>query len=105
MLFTLERGDPSSPAIIFLHGGGLSGKSWQPVIERLPDFFCLAPDLPEQGRSQDIAFSLEGSARHVAEIIRAKAGGRRAHLVGLARWSGGPHPDADRARIGRSRCH
>ncbi len=62
MLYTFESGDPASPAIVFLHGGGLSSKSWYPVIERLPDFYCLAPDLPGHGKSQDMSFTLEGSA-------------------------------------------
>ena len=69
---------------MFLHGGGLSSKSWYPVIERLPDFYCLAPDLPGHGSSRDIPFSLDGSAQEVAEMIRQNIPGRKAHLVGLS---------------------
>ncbi len=84
MLYTYETGNPSNPAIVFLHGGGLSSKSWYPVIERLPDFYCLAPDLTGHGRSKDMPFTLEGSAREVAEIIRQKIPSQKAHLVGLS---------------------
>lgn len=85
MLYTFESGSPASPAIVFLHGGGLSSRMWQPVIERLPDFYCLAPDLPEHGRSANLKpFDLEDAARRVAEMIRLHVPGRKAHLVGLS---------------------
>jgi hypothetical protein len=35
MLYTYQSGSPASPAVVFLHGGGLSSRMWQPVIERL----------------------------------------------------------------------
>jgi pimeloyl-ACP methyl ester carboxylesterase len=58
---------------------------WQPVIERLPEFYCLAPDLPEHGHSRGLApFDLDDAASRVAEIIRLQVPGRRAHLVGLS---------------------
>jgi pimeloyl-ACP methyl ester carboxylesterase len=88
MLFTRETGSPDSPAIVFLHGGGLSSQSWLPVIERLPEFHCLAPDLPEQGQSRDIPYSIERSAAETAEIIRQRVPSRKAHLVALS--LGGP---------------
>lgn len=88
MLYLRENGNPNGPAIVFLHGGGLSSKSWLPVMERLSDFYCLAPDLPEQGQSRAIPFSINGSADEVAEIIRQKAPGKKAHLVALS--LGGP---------------
>ncbi len=85
MLYTYESGSPASPAIVFLHGGGLSSRMWQPVIERLPEYYCLAPDLPEHGRSASLApFDLDDAARRVAELIRLHIPGRKAHLVGLS---------------------
>ena len=86
MLYTLESGNKKKPAIVFLHGGGLSSKSWKPVIEKLEaNFYCLAPDLPEQGKSFSIKpFTLDNSAERVAEIIRKKVPGKKAHLVGLS---------------------
>jgi pimeloyl-ACP methyl ester carboxylesterase len=86
MLYTLESGNKKKPAIIFLHGGGLSSKSWIPVMEKLEaDFYCLAPDLPEQGKSISIKpFTLDDSSEKVADIIREKVSGKKAHLVGLS---------------------
>lgn len=85
MLSTYQSGSPASPAIVFLHGGGLSSRMWQPVIERLPEFYCLAPDLPEHGQSRGLApFDLDDAARRVAETIRLQVPGRKAHLVGLS---------------------
>ena len=84
-LYTLETGRPGQPAVVLLHGGGLSSKMWQPVVEMLPDYHILAPDLPEQGRSQEIGpFTLEDSARRVAELIRQRVPGGTAHVVGLS---------------------
>lgn len=85
MLFTYESGDPTAPAIVFLHGAGLSGRMWQPQMERLPDYYCLAPDLPEQGNSLHTGpFRLEDAAKQVVALIDEGVPGRRAHLVGLS---------------------
>jgi pimeloyl-ACP methyl ester carboxylesterase len=85
MLYTFESGSPASPAIVFLHGGGLSSRMWQPIIEHLPEFYCLAPDLPEHGHNASLTpFDLDDAARRVAELIRLHVPGRKAHLVGLS---------------------
>lgn len=84
MIHTYKTGNPLHPAIVFLHGGGLSSKSWYPVIEQLPDFYCLAPDLPGHGLNREISFSLDDSAQKVIEVIRSLVPGQKAHLVG---WS------------------
>lgn len=82
----LEAGQPGRPALLFLHGGGLSSRQWAPQLEQLAqDFHCLAPDLPEQGRSAHVRpFTLEGSARAVSELVRTRVPGGRAHVVGLS---------------------
>ena len=85
MLYTLESGNPKNPTIVLLHGGGLSSKQWQPNLPLLADFYCLAPDLPEQGKSYDVKpFTLDDSAARVAEIIRTKVPSKKAHIVGLS---------------------
>ncbi len=53
-LYIHEAGAPDAPTVVFLHGLGLSGAMWQPQMERLMDFHCLAPDLPEHGKSTDL---------------------------------------------------
>lgn len=84
-MYTYESGSPAQPAVVFLHGGGLSSKMWQPVIDRLPGLHCLAPDMPEHGQSRSIApFTLDDTALRVAELIRLRVPGRRAHIVGLS---------------------
>ncbi|MHB1293891.1 MAG: alpha/beta fold hydrolase [Anaerolineae bacterium] len=78
-------GDPAAPAILWLHGAGLSGRMWQPQFERLPDYHCLAPDLPEHGRSAgEGPLTLEDAVRRMAHLIAERAAGGRAHVVGLS---------------------
>jgi pimeloyl-ACP methyl ester carboxylesterase len=70
---------------VFLHGGGLSGRQWQPQLAQLTEFHLLAPDLPEQGRSAGFSpFTLELAAEHVARLIQTRATRGRAHVVGLS---------------------
>ncbi len=84
MMFVQEYGSPKNPALVLLHGGGLSGKSWKPVAERLTGFYCIVPDLPEQGQSKDIPFTLDGSADMVAEMIHSLVPSGKAHVAGLS---------------------
>jgi pimeloyl-ACP methyl ester carboxylesterase len=88
MIYTFESGSQGNPPVLFLHGGGLSSRAWEPVISLLGEFHCLAPDLPEQGRSREIPYSIEGSANAVAEIIHQRVSGGKAHIV--AHSLGGP---------------
>jgi pimeloyl-ACP methyl ester carboxylesterase len=82
-LHVRESGPAGAPAIVFLHGGGQSGQSWQPVVERLHQYRCLAPDLPEHGQSVDAGpFDMARAADAVADIIRPLVGVGRVHLVG-----------------------
>jgi pimeloyl-ACP methyl ester carboxylesterase len=80
-----EAGPDDAPTIVFLHGGGGAGWMWQPQVERLGGFHCLVPDLPEQGRSVAAGpFTIAGAADRVADLIRTRAHGGRAHVVGLS---------------------
>ncbi|MGZ3599628.1 MAG: alpha/beta fold hydrolase [Ktedonobacterales bacterium] len=49
-------GDPTrtttsdaGPVIVFIHGSGDSGRSWSTIVERLPQYTCVALDLPGHG--------------------------------------------------------
>lgn len=78
-------GPKNAPTIVFLHGGGVSGWMWQHVIQRLPEYRCLALDLPEHGGSGQIGpFSIEFSAIKVAELICDQAYKGKAYVVGLS---------------------
>lgn len=94
-------GDPTSPAIVFLHGGSMSGRMWQPQVEGLSEYYCLVPDLPEHARSAAIQpFTLQGAACEVAKLIQERIPNGRAHLVGGRR--GGVGSVAHPARSGTS---
>ena len=78
-LFVRESGPAGAPAIVFLHGGNLSGWSWEPVVERMQQYRCLVPDLPHYGKSfQHGPFEMGRAAAAVAELIRARVGAGRA---------------------------
>lgn len=84
-LYIYETGPASAPSIVFLHGGGGAGWMWKPQLAQLTDFHCLVPDLPEQGQSMDEKpFSIDGSARLIADLIRQRAHGGKACVVGLS---------------------
>lgn len=59
---------------------------WRPQVEALSgEFHCLVPDLPEHGRSRDDGpFTISGAAAGVADLIRARAHGGHAAVVGLS---------------------
>ena len=85
-LYLREAGPADAPCIVFLHGLWLSSAMWQPQIERLSNaYHCLAPDLPEHGKSTDIGLlTLENTSRVVANLIREHTPHGRAHIVGLS---------------------
>ncbi|BBX46953.1 alpha/beta hydrolase [Mycobacterium cookii] len=84
-LFVREYGPVGAPAIVFIHGGKMSGWSWEPVVERMQRYHCLVPDLPQYGKSfQHGPFEMSRSADAVAELIRSRAARGRAHVVGFS---------------------
>ena len=85
-LYCYEAGLLEAPAIVFLHGGGVSGRMWQPQVEQLArEYYCLVPDLPEQGKSVAISpFRLDDVAERIAALIRSCVPAGHAHLVGLS---------------------
>ena len=87
-MYVEESGTPGSPAIVFIHGAGQSGREWRGHMERLAGFHCLAPDLPGYGRSNRLEpASKERIADLVAELIETRVPARRASVVGIS--SGG----------------
>lgn len=52
-LHYLEWGHPCAPTIVFLHGGGLTARTWEDVCEVIKaDFRCIAVDLRGHGDSE-----------------------------------------------------
>ena len=81
-----ESGNPNAPAIVFLHGLGVSSWMWvDQTAELSKAYHCIAVDLPGNGESCQTEWrSMADSAAQVADIIRTKAMGRTAHVVGLS---------------------
>ena len=80
-----SSGNEHAQTILFLHGGGVAGWMWDPVVARLQDFHCLVPDLPDHGRSMAIQpFSMELAASQAVELVRDRAQGGKAVVVGLS---------------------
>jgi pimeloyl-ACP methyl ester carboxylesterase len=78
-----ESGDPAAPAILFLHGSPLSGRMWQPQLESLTEFHCLAPDLPGHGMSSTMeTVPMDDMVQMVAALIKARSASGKAHVVG-----------------------
>ncbi len=81
-----ESGDRVSSTVVFVHGGGPSGRMWQRHLDQLAGtLHCLAPDLPGFGRSSRLpSISLAETADLVAQLIQARVPTGRAHVVGLS---------------------
>lgn len=77
--------EENKTTLLFLHGGGGAGWMWQPVVERLPEFHCLVPDLPEHGGSLQVKpFSMSLAAEKAAGLIREQAHSGKAIVIGLS---------------------
>ncbi|WP_127573820.1 alpha/beta fold hydrolase [Georgenia faecalis] len=84
-LHVAESGQPAAPSLVLLHGVGASSWMWWHQVAALGDLHCLAVDLPGHGRSAGVAWdSLAATADLVAEVIRERGAGGRAHVVGLS---------------------
>jgi pimeloyl-ACP methyl ester carboxylesterase len=86
-MFFEAFGPENAPTIVFLHGGGAAGWMWREQVRALQSaYHCLLPDLPEQGRTKTGAgaYSTEGAADGIANLIRGQAHGQKAHVVGLS---------------------
>ena len=70
--------------VVLIHGALASGLDWDLVIPHLPSsYHVLVPDLPGHGKSQAVTpFSVDLSARLIADLIRTHATNGSAHVVG-----------------------
>ena len=72
-------------SILFLHGGGVAGWMWEPVVDLLPEFHCIVPDLPEHGASAAVSpFSMVLAAEKCAKLVQRHGHGGKAVVVGLS---------------------
>lgn len=83
MLYYEESGNKNAPAIVFIHGGGISGWMWGRQVSAFQDYHVIVPDLAEHGKSMgEGTITIPDSARSIAELIRKNAAGGKAHVVG-----------------------
>lgn len=84
-LYYKEYGDKNGPLIVFIHGGGVSGWMWDKQVEYFSNYYCIVPDLPEQGssRSEDL-FTIDLSAEQIIALIEQKRNGHPVIAVGFS---------------------
>ena len=74
-----------APAVVFLHGAGVSGRMWADHMARLSGFHCLAPDFPGCGMSRRLPWtSRVDAAGYVADLIASRIPAGHAHVVGIS---------------------
>lgn len=84
-LFYEEWNTGARETILWLHAGSMSGWTWGPQIDLLPDYHALVPDLPEHGKSmRERPFSITKTAEQLARLIEQHAHYSRAHVVGVS---------------------
>ncbi len=80
-----QIGDPSRPAVLFLHGLGGSRTAWDSVMQRLSSrWFCVAWDLPGYGASSPVEPLTFPAIADAAARLLDELGLDRAHVVGLS---------------------
>ncbi len=84
-LYVRTSGPATGAPVLFLHGGGLSGRMWDPVIAHLPDFYSIVPDLAGHGRSASIGpLAMDTTLDQLHAVIREHTPGGWAHVAGLS---------------------
>jgi pimeloyl-ACP methyl ester carboxylesterase len=84
-LYVQETGTVGAQPILFLHPGLVSGWMWQEPAKEFADYHCLMPDLPGHGNSNQVEWiSFQDTANQIAEILRERVPGKRAHVVGYS---------------------
>lgn len=81
-----EFGNSKNPAIILIHGGGLSWWMWKPQIEVLSKDYCVVtPIIDGHGDDFETDFvSIQNSAQKVIDYIKNRESGRVYAIAGLS---------------------
>lgn len=83
--YPTEHGPRRGESIVLLHGGNMAGWTWDEQVSSMPDRHLLTPDLPGYGRRTELTWpGTAGAADDVADLIRSRGRGGRAHVVGLS---------------------
>ncbi len=82
-MYVEQKGNRNATSIVFIHGGGVAGWMWQKQWEAFEDYHCIIPDLPDHGKSMNEGhIDIEDSAKRIADLIRERANGGKAHVIG-----------------------
>lgn len=83
--YPIEHGARTGESIILLHGGNVGNWMWEPQVEGLAGRHLITPDVVGFGlRVSEPWRGLAAAADDIAGIIRERAVGGRAHVVGLS---------------------
>lgn len=86
-MLEFSQSNSGKPTILLLHAAGFDGRMWADIVDLLPDFNCVCPDLPGHGRSQRFPVTdFAGASDAVAEVIE-KVGGSPVNITGLSMGS------------------
>ncbi|MEV4569979.1 alpha/beta hydrolase [Nonomuraea sp. NPDC049419] len=74
-MYVDEVGNTQAPPILLLHGGGVAGWMWRPVVERLgARARVIVPDLPGHGNSAAEPYrSHESTAQALMKVLEERA--------------------------------
>ncbi|MBT2291781.1 alpha/beta hydrolase [Paenibacillus albidus] len=82
MLYVQQYGEQHKETLLFLHGGGLSGRMWAEVVRELDDYHCIVPDLPEHGQSAGVKpLSTDFCLRQMEMLLERRG---PVHVIGLS---------------------
>jgi pimeloyl-ACP methyl ester carboxylesterase len=105
-LAVFERGDPTNPTVVLVHGFPDTSAMWTPVAERLADrFHVVAYDVRGAGGStvpsRRFDYLMERLVEDMAAVIDAVSPGAPVHLVGhdwgsIQSWEAVCHPHMER---------
>lgn len=83
--FPIEHGPRTGETILMLHGNSTAGWSWFTQVEGMKDRHILTPDILGLGSRADTVWpGIAAVADDMADLIRERAVGARAHVVGLS---------------------
>jgi pimeloyl-ACP methyl ester carboxylesterase len=84
-LAVYESGDPAGEPVLFIHGAAGASWSWRDVTPRLPEFYCIAADMPEHGKSmRNAAFTIDSTTEQMLDLSNTLSPTRKVHVVGLS---------------------
>lgn len=71
-----ERGHADARPVLLVHGGGVAGWMWRPLVDELTQRRCLVPDLPGHDHSSDEPYRDHASTVDaLARVVEARAKG------------------------------